>query len=191
MKYAQTTADVNVIPRFKRAQVSELNPEVDTKVCLEILHLMAYGCIHEHDEIERFWRCMRFDFVVMMLHIAQPMEELHLAIGLLHTSVLEGTFAMKIPPGDGSQRPSQDVVLDRLSRLLIETPVVPTDSEPYDSAQVAGLRLHVLKLMQALCDVKHGGEALALHKDVIGRLVRVMNDELDALYDYQYGHEIR
>lgn len=191
VEYAQTTADVNIIPRFQRAKVSELKPEIDTKDCIEILHLMAYGCIHKREEIERFWRCMRFDFAVMMLNIAQPMEELHLAVGLLHTSVLETSFAMRVPPGDGTQGKSQEVVLDRLSRLLVEVPLVAEDAQPYDNIEVADLRLHVLKLMETMCDVKYCDEALATHKDVIGRLVRVMNDELDALYGYHYGHENR
>lgn len=191
VEYAQLTADVNIIPRFQRAPASKLKPGVDIKDCLEILHLMAYGCIHKQEEIERFWRLMRFDFVLMMLNTTQPIEELHLAIGLLHTSVLEASFAMRVPPGDGTQSKSQEVIIDQLSRLLVKAPLAAENAQPYDAVEIAELRLHILQLMEAMCDVKHGGEALATHKDVIGRLVRVMNDELDALYDYHYGHENR
>ena len=191
VKYAQLTADINIIPRFQRAPAAELKPEIDTKLCLEILHLVAYDCLHKTDEIQRFWRCMRFDFVVMMLNVAQPKAELYLAISLLQTSVLEASFAMRVSPGDGTQGKSQEVVIDRLSRLLVETPLAAEGTPPYDAVEISRLRLQVLLLMEEICDNKHGGEALAGHKDVIGRLVRVMNDELDALYDYLYGHEYK
>lgn len=191
VEYAQTTADVNIIPRFQRAPASSLKPGIDIKECLEILHLVAYGCIQIRAEIERFWRFMRFDFVIMILSITQPIEELHIAIGLLHTSVLENSFAMRVPPGNGTQGKSQEVVIDLMTRLLVETPHAAENAQPYDAVEMAELRLHVLQLMEAMCRVKHCGEALATHKDVIGRLVRVMNDELDALYDYHYGHENR
>ena len=189
--YAQLTADVNVIPRFQRIPRSQLNDQIDTNLCLEILHLVAFDCLRHREDIQRFWASMRFDFIVMMLNVAQPMEELHIAINLLRTSVLETSFAMRVRTGNGDQGKSQEHVIERLLRLLIEVPIPGEDAEPYDITEVAELRLQVLNLLEAICENKHGGEALATHKDAIGRLVRVMNDELDALYDYQYGHEYR
>lgn len=191
LQYAQLTADINMIPRFKRVPAAQIKTETDTNLCLQILHLMAYDCLRRKEDIERFWRIMRFDFSVMMLNVAQPIEELHIAISLLRTSILETSFAMRVTPGDGTQGKSQEHVIERFSRLLFEVPLAMEGAGPHENTEIAKLRLQVLSLLEAMCDNKHGGEALATHKDVIGRLVRVMNDELDALYDHQYGHEYR
>jgi hypothetical protein len=188
---AQTTADVNLIPRFQGAPASKLRAEIDTRECLQILHLIAYDCLRTQTDVEHFWRGMRFDFVIMMVSGTQPIEELHLAINLLRTSVLETSFAMRIPPGDGNQIKTQGFVIERLSRLLIDIALSREVAAQYDVTQTAQLRLQVLSLMEHMCDNTFCGEALATHKNVIGRLVRVMNDELDALYDFHYGHEYR
>lgn len=188
---AQTTADVNLIPRFQGAPVSKLNVEIDTKECLQILHLIAYDCLRTQTEVEHFWRGMRFDFIIMMVNGTQPVEELRLAVNLLRTSVLETSFAMRIPPGDGNQIKTQGFVIDRLSRLLVDAPLTGKDAEHYDAIEIAQLQLEVLSLMEHMCGNKYCGEALAMNKYVIGRLVRVMNDELGALYDFHYGHEYR
>ena len=192
MTKAQTTADVNLIPRFQGAPVSELNVGIDTKECLQILHLIAYDCLRTQTEIEHFWRSMRFDFIIMMVNGTQPVEELRLAVNLLRTSVLETSFSMRIPPGDGNQVKTQGFVIDRLSRLMVDAPLIGKNAEQqHDAIEIAQLQLEVLSLMEHMCSNKHCGEALATNKHVIGRLVRVMNDELSALYDFHYGHEYR
>lgn len=188
---AQTTADVNLIPRFQGASASELNVGIDTKECLQILHLVAYDCLRTQIEIEHFWRAMRFDFIVMIINGTQPVDELRLAVNLLRTSLLEISFSMRIPPGDGNQVKTEDFVIDRLSRLLVDAPLIGKNAERHDAIEIAQLQLEVLSLMEHMCSSKHCGEALATNKHVIGRLVRVMNDELSALYDYHYGHEYR
>lgn len=188
---AQTIADINLIPRFQGVSKSKLKVEIDTKECLQILHLIAYDCLRTQTEIEHFWRAMRFDFVIMMVNGTQPMEELRLAVNLLRTSVLESSFSMRITPGDGNQIKTQGFVIERLSRLLVDSPSTREDAEQHDIIEIAQLRLEVLSLMQRMCDSRYCGEALATHKMVIGRLVRVMNDELGALYDFHYGHEYR
>ena len=184
----QSTADVNVIPRVRR-QPGQLSPAVDTLTCLELLKLIATDCSFDEENIIRFWRCMRFDFVAMILNVVQPINELTVTIGLLQTSVLKKTFAMIVPPNDGKQEPSELNLIDLLSRLLVEEPRPAKDEEPYDAVQIAELRLDILSLMEIMCETKHGGQVLASSQHVIGRLVWVMNDELAALYDYKYGHE--
>ena len=184
-------AAVNMMHRFKRHSPSELNPDLDTKECLRILHIMAYDCIHDQQDLERFWRCMQFNSVVMMLNIAQPISELHLALSLLQTSVLEESFAMIVPPGDGDQRKSQEHVIEPLSRLLVQGPQTQDNSTTHDPIEIAKLRLATLDLMESMCSTTYGGQALANHRDVIGRLVWLMNDELAALYDYDHARDYR
>lgn len=132
---------------------------------------------------------MRFDFIAMILQMVQPIEELHVSLALLRTSVQKDTFAMVIPPNDGKQEPSEMKQIDLLTRFLVEKPKPSNEDRPYDVVEIAELRLSVLALMEEMCDNKHSSHALASSPHAIGRLVWVMNDELDALYDYRYGHE--
>jgi hypothetical protein len=195
---AQKTADINVIPRFRRfapATTSsprtalKTNDEVDTSECLQILYLVALACAHRQEDITRFWRLMRFDFIMMICRSSQPVEDVHLMLKLLGSSVQRSTFAMITDPA--KQIELEQHVIDRVTAMLIENPKAADGDEPYDTVEVAGMRLQILNLMEKLCDKRHGGEALARHPLAIGRLVRVMNEELNALYDYKAGHEYR
>ncbi|KAL8782948.1 MAG: hypothetical protein Q9213_005004 [Squamulea squamosa] len=188
LEVIQSTADVNIIPRVRR-QPQKLSSKVNTLDCLELLKSVADDCVAHEEDIIRFWRCMRFDFVAMVLNVVQPIEELHVVIGLLRTSVQKDTFAMIVPPNDGKQEPSETNVIDLLTRLLVEKLKPAKDEAPYSIVDIAELRLSVLSLMELMCDDKHSSHALASSQHAIGRLVWVMNDELDALYDYRYGHE--
>ncbi|KAL9000396.1 MAG: hypothetical protein Q9169_000913 [Polycauliona sp. 2 TL-2023] len=188
LEVVQSTADVNIIPRVRR-QPQLFSSEVSTFDCLELLKSVANDCVAHEEDIIRFWRCMRFDFIAMVLNVVQPIKELHVVIGLLRTSVQKDTFAMIVPPNDGKQEPSERNLIDLLTRLLVEKLKPPKDEEPYTAVDVADLRLSVLYLLGEMCDNKHSSQALASSQHAVGRLVWVMNDELDALYDYKYSHQ--
>ncbi|KAL8964554.1 MAG: hypothetical protein Q9183_004375, partial [Haloplaca sp. 2 TL-2023] len=190
LEVIQSTADVNVIPRVRR-QPGKFSAEVNTLDCLELLKSIADDCLVHAEDIVRFWRCMRFDFIAMILNVVQPIEELQVTLGLLRTSIQEETFAMIVPPNDGKQQPSEMNLIDLLTRLLVENIKPARAEEPYDVVEIAELRLAVLALMEEMCANKHSSRALAVSQHAIGRLVWVMNDELDALYNRQYGHECR
>jgi hypothetical protein len=134
---------------------------------------------------------MRFDFIMMLLNFVNPLEEIHAMLSLLRTSVLDQSFAMIVPPNNGQQDASEAHIIDNLSHLLINNPRPPPGEDPTDAADLCNLRLEVLYLIEAMCGNTHCAEALAKHRLVIGCLVRVMNDELSRVYDYQYGHELR
>ena len=187
----QRTADVNLIPRIRRKPASKLTEVVDTKQCLEILHLMVYDCIWQQEELERFWRCMRVDFIAMSLKVDKPITEIHIAYDLLRAGVLKKTFAMIRSPGDSDQESSEQGLLQIISSLFIEAPRVLEGQEPYEFTDIAKLRLDALDLLEKLCETDHGSEAVAKSVNIFVRLIRFMNEELDALYDYQYGHELR
>lgn len=188
---AQRTADVNMIPRIRRKPPSKLTAELETKHCLEILHLMAYDCLWQREDLQRFWRCMRVDFIAMALKIDQPIDEIHIALDLLRASVFDHTFAMIRSAADGDQENSEQGLIQIMSSLLTESPRVQEGQEPHDATQVAQLRLEVLSLMEKMCGTDHGGEALAKCVNVFVRLIRFMNDEISALYDYRPAHELR
>ena len=191
MGLVQSTADVILVPRCKKQPPRKDRADIDCSECLQIMLMMAYDCQCDDEEIIRFWRTMRFDFIMMLLNFVNPLEEIHLMLSLLHTSILDQSFAMIVPPNNGQQDASEAHVIDNLSHLLINNPRPPPGEDPPDAAEISNLRLEVLYLIEAMCDTTHSAEALAKHRLVIGCLVRVMNDELGRVYDYQYGHEQR
>ena len=192
MGLVQSTADIILVPRCQKKPPRKDKASIDCTDCLLIMQMMAFECQCDDEEIIRFWRTMRFDFIMMLLNFVNPLPEIHLMLSLLHTSILEQSFAMIVPPNNGQQDASEAHIIDNLSHLLINTPrPAAGEDNPPDAVALCTLRLDVLTLIEAMCRTVHGAEALARHRLVIGCLVRVMNDELDRVYDYQFGHELR
>ncbi|MCJ1338272.1 hypothetical protein MMC09_003558 [Bachmanniomyces sp. S44760] len=196
---AQQTADINVIPRTFEKPSSEIDPDVDTTECLSILQLTASLCARRKENITRFWRSIRFDFVLMMLRNVQPLIDIQYMLLMLRTSILDSTFAM-IVTGEAKQPKCEILIIDKLTYMLITAPKVRKDQETkqqagpkksYTPTEITELRLQILSLLQNMCNTTHGAEALARNPWAIGRLVRTMNDELHALYDHDSAHELR
>ena len=181
---AQYTADINLLLRHHRKPASELSPHVSTSHCLQILHISAYSLHFQPTELERFWRQMRFDFTGMILKPTNPIPELLTALSLLKTSILSTSFAMRIPPGDGDQQKSELVVLDLLSRLLVEAPWVRPGDDPYPIEDVCALRSEVLALMNSMLANEYSGRALARSTWCLPRLIDFLCREISALYDF-------
>ena len=191
MSLVQSTADVILVPRCKKESPRTDRAEISCFQCLQVMQMMADDCYCNSEETVRFWRTMRFDFIMMLLNFINPPEEINIMLSMLHTSILEQSFAMIIPPNNGQQDASEAHIIDNLSHLLINTPRTSSGEEPPDAVRLCEVRLRVLNLMEAMCNTSHGSESLAKHRLVIGHLVRVMNDELDRVYDYQYEYEQR
>ena len=133
---------------------------------------------------------MRFDFVMMLLGINQPIEDIGAMIELLSTSSLEGSLG-PISSGMEIQRENENLLLDRFTSLLVYVPMDAKGDYQWKAEESARLRISVLQLLGVFSCTQHGGEMLARHVRVIGRLVKVMNDELDSLYDYHERHSLR
>ncbi|CAD6578813.1 MAG: hypothetical protein ASARMPREDX12_008979 [Alectoria sarmentosa] len=191
MSLVQSTADVILVPRCKKESPRKDRADISCIECLRVMQMMADDCSCDTEEMVRFWRTMRFDFIMMLLNFINPLDEINIMLSMLHTSILDQSFAMIIPPNNGQQDASEAHIIDNLSHLLINTPRTSPGEGPPDAAELCEVRIHVLSLIEAMCNTPHGGEALAKHRLVIGQLVRVMNDELDRVYDYHYGYEQR
>ena len=196
---AQQTADINIIDRYKRfkraaviAHDESLQPseDVDTQECLQILYLTATLSARNDDDLARFWRNIRFDFVSMLLRNSQHLDDIILMVKMLNLSVRQDTFAMIVAP-PASQSKSEEHIIERLFSMLIEVPQAEDGEEDYDAIEIAELREQILCLIETMCDKLHCAEAIVKHRFAIGRLVRLMNDELNAVYLYRYGHDRR
>ncbi|TVY90902.1 hypothetical protein LAWI1_G001355 [Lachnellula willkommii] len=185
---AQLTADIIIIPRFQTKPTNGHEKDINVSACLAILHIVALGCMSEHQHIIRFWKLMRFDFVLVMLSTNHPIPEFEMMLRILSTSVFRDSFGAFM--GDSVQ--STQVVnniLERLTYPMSEVPLLPGSSEKMDLSVLAKLRFKVIQLMTSMTRSPFASKAMAMHPLVIGRLVGLISDEIDDLYDYKARHE--
>ncbi|OCK84191.1 hypothetical protein K432DRAFT_289445 [Lepidopterella palustris CBS 459.81] len=198
--------DKATIPDRDTPAQLRLRQEIDVLECLALLHTIATSCSATSLEaITKFWQMVQFDSILINLMKSQPLPQLTLMLRILSTSALPTTFGAIIPdsrPGRQSEREADTI--GRLTNLLFETPEVPQtpnirpknagadadlknpSASPhfYSRLALCDLRLQVLHVLGALCIHSHGGLALARHTHAIGRIVRFLHDQIDALYDH-------
>ena len=188
MALLQETADILIIPRCQKKPPRSDRAQLSSMDCLEVIQIMASQLSISLDEAIRFWRTMRFDFIMMLLSFIHPIQEMSLIIRTLHTSILPNSFAMIIPPNDGKQDVTEGKVLENLSRLLVEPPR-PNQGEPaLSEIELADLRLSIIALLEDMSVNDYAALAICRHKLVLGRLVRLMNDSLTYAYCYPPSH---
>lgn len=127
---------------------------------------------------------MEFDFVLLMLHKAQPVSQIIQMLELLGTSILPSSFGAITTRVTSQQPKNESDTLDRLTILLFETPQPPLEKTPYTPLEIASLRTAVLCLLQSLAYTPYGGKLLATHRLAIGRLVRFLHEAILAMYMY-------
>ena len=185
----QNTIDLVAIPRFKNRKPHEdLDNAIDSGTCLALLHLEALGCMSEEQHITQFWKLMRWDFVFMMLSNNQTPLDYELMLNILSTGVLKDSFG---PIAQDGYELWISHVIDRLTYPLHEIPPQPLSHKKIESSQLRKLQLQILHLMTGMARSPYSSMALASHQNAIARLVTLMSDEFDALYDYKSGHEDR
>ena len=187
---AQLTAEVNVIPRHQRAGSTTETDEIDVAECVRLLDLAAMGCVHHGGAIREFWRFMRLDFVYMVLNLRQQRrEDIVAMLQLLSTSVLDESFG-PIRSEEAVTAIDDLKILDRISPMLVPPPVGVEGRARCSRPETARLRIEALELLANIGRSTYGGELLIRHKKIIGRLVRVMNDELDTLYFFRSDRKL-
>jgi hypothetical protein len=187
---AQLTADLVVIPRWKGRSAAMHERHIDVSACLALLHITALGCMSEQQQIMRFWKLMRFDFVLVMLSPNQPTADFEMMMRLLSTSVFDDSFGAIVVESTQAVQ-VMDNILDRLTYTLFEVPPLPQSSTKMDLAVLSKLRLKVLLLMTSMTRSPFASKAMAMHPHAVGRLVSLISDELDDLYDYRSRHKER
>ena len=170
-----------------------MHDDICTKDCLQLLLLVAHDCSQKPTDIIQFWRCVRLDFLSVVLRPWQPLDDVQLILKLLCYSVQEGSFGTIADIADTGviQTHPEQHIIDRFTTALVEPPRVLEGDKSYNAMEIAQMRLQALALVETMCDSTYCAEALAKSPVAIGRLVRLMNDELNALYDHKRGHEYR
>jgi len=185
----QLTADLVAIPRFRQLPVGEVENEIDLGVCMSILYLAAQGCTSSVEHITRFWKLFRYDFILMLLSTNQKQADFEVMLQLLSTSVFRDSFGAM--PVDVAQDRQISWILDRFSYILYEVPCLPMSHEKVDLVVLSKMRIQILQLLTSMTRSPFASKAIAIHPLLVGRLVSLISDELDLLYDYQPRHEER
>ena len=157
---------------------------------------------------------MEFDFILATLHRAQPLRYVSSILSLLHRSILDSTFA-SIEVDATRQKRAEGDLIDRLSKLLfedlqharplprvkqfndflrkkeieeeeLERGALPAP-EPYTGVQLLDLRSAILALLYEVALSDHGGQLMAEHSPVIGRLVRFLHESIVKMYSTYNG----
>ncbi|KAB8297960.1 hypothetical protein EYC80_001738 [Monilinia laxa] len=184
----QKTADLVAIPRFKNELPDPYDKDINVSACLALTHLTALGCVPEQEHITRFWKLMRWDFVLLMLSQNQPVSDFEWMLRILSTGVLKGSFGSN-PDDNPKFRASTNAghIIERLTYPLFE--VLPTSLGKVEADVVLKLRIQIILLMTGMTRSPYAGKALVSHPNAIGRVVSLISDELDNLYDHKAGHE--
>jgi hypothetical protein len=185
----QLTADLVAIPRFKNLPAGECENDIDVGACMSILYLAAQGCTSSLEHITRFWKLFRYDFLLLMLSTNQQQADYEIMLQLLSTSVFRDSFGAM--PVEVPQDRQISWILDRFSYVLYEVPCLPMSNDKVDLGVLSKTRIKLLQLLTSMTRSPFASKALAIHPLLIGRLVSLMSDELDLLYDYQPRHEER
>ena len=175
----------------------ELNENVDGTACLDVLHSVACACLHDEEKIDRFWRLMSMDFVLLFLQSCQPICDMFIMLNLLSTSILPNTFG-NVCGTEEDQATAEKYIIDRVTYLLWEIPRGDQAQQPLFRTKTLELRIEAMALLTTLAlssphphgdPNHHGSLLLANHPNALGRLFRCMYDELDALYAHGPNHE--
>jgi hypothetical protein len=181
----------------KQKAKAELNEDVDGTACLDILYSIACASLHDEEKIDRFWRLMSMDFVLLFLQSCQPISDMIIMLNLLSTSILPNTFG-NICGTEEDQATAEKYIIDRVTYLLWEVPRGEQAQQPRFRAKTLELRIEAMALLTTLAlssphphndPNHHGSLLLAAHPNALGRLFRCMYDELDALYAHGPNHE--
>lgn len=187
---AQDTGELIAWRRFNRQPFAEFEKYIDVSACLAIIHLTALGCMNDKEHIRKFWRQMRLEFVLVFLSQNLPVEDVDMMLQLLAMSVMKDSVG-PIAADPELQLKHAEYILDRVSYMLTNSPTVPEGSQKHSPAVISALRLQLLKVLYAFCQTPWGGEVIAIHQNVVGKLVKLMSNELDTLYDHRSGHKQR
>jgi hypothetical protein len=109
-------------------------------------------------------------------------------LNILSTGVLRDSFG---PIAQDGYELWISHVINRLTYPFYEVPPKPLAPEKIELSVLRKLQLQILYLMTGMTRSPYCSMALASHQNAVARLVILISDAFDALYDYKSGHEER
>ncbi|KAI9890746.1 MAG: hypothetical protein M1814_003676 [Vezdaea aestivalis] len=186
----QRTTETVLIPRWQQLNQSEINQQIPVTECLKLMHLMGLGCIHSDYEVRRLFKTWHIRFLLVLLNTKQPLRDVLIMLDIIGLSVLEDSFGLINEDNPSKQEEHENHVIDFLGFLLVGPAREKDGKAEYDPADLAELRIAILRLLGAICSTQYGCKVVGNHPNAVGRLVRLAGDELDRLYDFRDGgHE--
>ncbi|KAM5464028.1 hypothetical protein MauCBS54593_007204 [Microsporum audouinii] len=196
----QNSGYINGVPRFTSSPVShenlgkvkktpqkKLDHRVSSTEALEILYLIVSGCQQNRQAQELFWRCVGYDFILIMLNSYQQLNDIILTLKILACGQLTNTFG-PICDSESQQLEHEKYIIDRAANLLSELPSSDEGEEPYTGWEISTLRVEVTMFLNEIAfstpdpEQNRIGKMIASHPSALARAFRSMHDELDALY---------
>ncbi|EEQ32543.1 hypothetical protein McanMca71_004094 [Microsporum canis] len=196
----QNSGYINGVPRFTSSPVShenlgkvkktpqkKLDHRVSSTEALEILYLIVSGCQQNRQALELFWRCVGYDFILIMLNSYQQLNDIILTLKILACGQLTNTFG-PICDSESQQLEHEKYIIDRAANLLSELPSSDEGEEPYTGWEISTLRVEVTMFLNEIAfstpdpEQNRIGKMIASHPSALARAFRSMHDELDALY---------
>jgi len=189
----QKTVEIIAIPRFQRETIAieKLAKYIDVTACMALLHLTALGCVPETEHIERFWKSIGRNFILVMLCHNHPMKDYEYILQILSTGILKGSFGSISKENTSNPDAHTAHILERVTRPIFDVRYLPVSNDKVDATALLKLRLQSVQLFIGMTRSPYAGKALATDRLVIGRLVSMISDEIDTLYDYKSDHQER
>lgn len=185
---AQDTVDVVTVNRFKSAVELEPWAEVINPTgALHLLYLTAQGCMSDPEVIKRFWKQMRWRFGPVNLSSNQPEEDYLIMAKLLSTSVMRDSFGAIC--GGPEQDFQMQLIINTLTYSFHEVPKTRNTNDPYSPGQLYRLRLQALQLLISMTRSPVASRAIIVHDWALAKLVSLVNNQLNELYDYKSNTE--
>jgi hypothetical protein len=124
----------------------------------------------------------------MILSQHQPVQDFDMMLQLLSFSVLCESIG-PIASEQGSQHDQIKYIVDRVALLLVTVPSIPEGGKKHEPRTIAELRLQIVRTLTTFTQVPLGSEAVAKHSHCIGRVVKLLSDSIDTLYDHNSTHQ--
>ncbi|SMY28251.1 unnamed protein product [Zymoseptoria tritici ST99CH_1A5] len=161
--------------------LDRLAEEIEVDEVLDFLHGLCQAATLSPESLDVFWRTMDVTWILLVLNKALPLDQIITVLQILITSARPTTFSV-VSDDPESQANNERQTVDRLTNMLFEMPEVRKDEPPYDEEDILALRIEVLSVFWEMCHTDHGGQVLAMHRSVIGRLVRFLDSQVSKLY---------
>jgi hypothetical protein len=161
--------------------LDKLAEEIEVDEILDFLHGLCDAATLSPERLDVFWATMDVTWILLVLNKALPIDQIITVLRILRTSSRPTTFSV-VSEDPESQANNERQTVDRLTNMLFEMPEIRKDEPPYDEEDILALRIEVLGVFWEMCHSGHGGQVLAMHRSVIGRLVRFLDSQVSKLY---------